>query len=74
MSHLIPVDGEKNFYRDPLTNAIINTNKDEYELYLKKRNSIKNERKKIEQIKNEMKSVKSELNEIKTLLKEILEK
>ena len=34
---LVPVDGEKNLSRDLKTNAIVNTNKSDYEAYIRQR-------------------------------------
>lgn len=70
--NLIPVEGQKNLYRDPRTNAIINTNKNDYESYIMRRDSIQSQKKKIETIESEVSSIKTDLSEIKTLLKELL--
>lgn len=70
--NLIPVEGQKDLYRDPRTNAIINTNKNDYESYIMRRDSIQNQKKKIETIEGEVSSIKTDLSEIKILLKELL--
>lgn len=66
--NLIPVEGQKDLYRDPRTNAIINTNKNDYECYIMRRESLQNQKKKIELIEDEITDIRSDLNEIKTLL------
>lgn len=71
--NLIPVENQKDLYRDPRTNAIINMNKTEYESYIKRRESIKNEKNRVDQIEDEILSVKEDLNEIKTLLRKLVE-
>lgn len=71
--NLIPVENQKDLYRDPRTNAIINMNKTEYESYIKRRESIKNEKNRVDQIEDEILSVKEDLDEIKTLLRKLVE-
>jgi hypothetical protein len=71
--NLIPVENQKDLYRDTRTNAIINMNKTEYESYIKRRESIKNEKNRVDQIEDEILSVKEDLNEIKTLLRKLVE-
>ena len=63
---MIPVEGHKGLYRDHKTNAILNTNDNEYEEYIKLKNSKLKE-------KTEIESIKEEINEIKSLLKKLLE-
>ena len=72
--NLIPVEGQKDLYRDTRTNAIINTNKNDYESYIMRRESLQNQKKKIESIEDEIMNVKNDLDEIKTLLRRLSEK
>lgn len=69
--NLIPVENQKDLYRDPRTNAIINMNKTEYESYIKRRESIKNEKNRVDTIENELSNMKEDLNEIKSLLRKL---
>lgn len=64
---MIPVEGHKGLYRDQKTNAILNTNDNEYEEYINLKNSKLKE-------KTEIETIKEEINEIKSLLKKLLEK
>ena len=72
--NLIPVEGQKDLYRDTRTNAIINTNKNDYESYIMRRESLQNQNKKIESIEDEIVNVKNDLDEIKMLLRRLSEK
>ena len=72
--NLIPVEGQKDLYRDIRTNAIINTNKNDYESYIMRRESLQNQNKKIESIEDEIIGVKNDLDEIKMLLRRLSEK
>jgi hypothetical protein len=70
----IKVEGHSSLARDVRSNAIVNTNKSEYQLYM---NRIKSREQQGDQIRNTIKEInilKQELFEIKDLLKEVLKK
>jgi hypothetical protein len=70
----IKVQGYSSLERDTKTNAIVNTNKTEYQLYMSR---IKIREQQGDQIRNTIKEInilKQELFEIKNLLKEVLKK
>ncbi len=70
----IKVEGHSSLARDIRSNAIVNTNKTEYQLYM---NRIKSREQQGDQIRNTIKEInilKQELFEIKNLLKEVLKK
>ena len=69
--NLIPVEGERHLVRDIKTNAIINTNEQEYNAYLARKNSTTNERQRVENLENQINEVKGDLNEIKMLLRSL---
>jgi hypothetical protein len=64
---MIPVKGHNGLYRDQKTNAIVNNNDNEYNEYIKLKQSTINERSEIDAIKNE-------ISEIKSLLIDLLNK
>ncbi len=66
------VEGHSDLIRDPMTNAIINTNKSKYEEYISRRNIKKSETQKVQDLEDELSCIKDDLNEIKSLLKEII--
>ena len=68
----VKVKGHADLVRDPVTNAIINTNKSKYEEYISRRNIKKSETQKVQDLENELSCIKDDLNEIKSLLKEII--
>jgi len=70
--NLIPVEGQKDLYRDPKSNAIVNTNKNDYDTYITRRNKVKDEQSKINELENEITTIKTSLDEIKTLLMSII--
>jgi len=70
----IKVEGHSSLARDIRSNAIVNTNKSEYQLYM---NRIKSREQQGDQIRNTIKEInilKQELFEIKDLLKKVLKK
>ena len=68
---LIPVEGNPGLYRDNLSNAFVNTNKNDYESYLNSKKKMDGEREKINSLEMEMNSVKNDISEIKNLLIQI---
>ena len=65
--NLIPVEGENYLFRDPQTNAIINTNKSGYDSYISRREFEKKEKERLDHLE-------SEIGEIKSLLKALAER
>ena len=64
---MIPVEGHKNLYRDPTTNAIINKDNLAYENYIAMRN--RNNAK-----QSELDNMRKELDELKSLLNDLASK
>lgn len=62
---MIPVEGEKNLFRDEKSGAIVNCDTFGYSQYIKMKNDRKKQREEIDQIKND-------ISEIKSLLKEFI--
>lgn len=71
---LIPVEGHDGYCRDPITKAIINTNKLDYQNYISSREKNNSLAKSIENNSETIKELKSEINEIKNLLLQIIPK
>ena len=70
----IKVEGHSSLVRDIRSNAIVNTNKNEYQIYM---NRIKSREQQGDQIRTTIKEInilKQELFEIKELLKEVIKK
>jgi len=70
----IKVEGHDSLARDIRSNAIVNTSKTEYQIYM---NRIRSREKQSDDIRNTIKEInllKQELFEIKNLLKEVIKK
>lgn len=62
------VKDHKNLYRDSSTNSIVNTDSNEYDNYLKRRNLNLKKSTEIDELKGEVNTIKNDLSELKTLL------
>jgi len=67
----LKVKGHSDLIRDPITNAIINTNKNGYEEYISRRDIKRNETQKVKDLEDELSCIKDDLNEIKSLLRSL---
>ncbi len=64
----IRVKDSPHLFRDGETNAIVNTNKMEYDNYLKMKNAKEKEKQKLSNLESELESVKNDISEIKSLI------
>ena len=72
MSDTIKVEGQTHLVRDVNSNAIINTNKSEYQLYMQRVKVREKQSDKLRSAVKEINNLKSEIREIKNLIKEIV--
>lgn len=70
--NLIKVEGRSNLVRDPNTQAILNTNMNEYNAYMERKKIKEQEFSRIENLENDINSVKGDLSEIKDLLRSLI--
>jgi chaperonin cofactor prefoldin len=66
------VEGHSNLVRDEKTNAILNTNMNDYNHYIKLKKVKEDSNKRVENLESDMNVIKSDLQEIKTLLGNLL--
>ena len=64
---LIPVEGHTALGRDPLSNAILNTDTTQYEAYIKARDAARKK-------ERSLKELQDEVAELKTLVKDLVRK
>ena len=70
----IKVEGHNNLVRDIRSNAIVNSNKSEFKMYMKRQKERNAEADKMRNVCKEINNLKTELREIKNLLTKVLEK
>jgi hypothetical protein len=70
----IKVEGHDSLARDIRSNAIVNTSKNEYQIYMNRIRSREQQSDEIRSTVKEINLLKQELFEIKNLLKEVLKK
>ena len=70
----LKVQGYSNLERDTNSNAIVNTNVSEYQIYMKRHKMREKQSDELRNTVKEINSLKSELFEIKKLLKEVINK
>jgi hypothetical protein len=73
MSELIPVKDNMGLLRDPKTNAIINSNKSQYNNYVRLREQKEKEKENYYNLEEEILKVKDDITEIKNLLRKIVD-
>ena len=64
---LIPVEGHTTLGRDPVSNAILNTDTTQYDAYIKARENAKQKDRTLEELR-------SEIDELKELVKDLVRK
>ena len=72
MSDTIKVEGHTHLIRDVNSNAIINTNKTDYQLYMQRIKVRERQSDKLRGAVKEINNLKKELREIKELVKKIV--
>ena len=72
MSDTLKVEGHTHLVRDVNSNAIINTDTNEYQLYMQRVRVREKQSDKLRNAVKEINNLKSELREIKNLIKEIV--
>ena len=69
----LKVEGFESLIRDTSSNAIVNTSKSEYQLYMARVKSREEQGDKLRNVCKEINSLKKEFKEIKGLLKKVVE-
>lgn len=71
---ILKVEGHTHLVRDVNSNAIVNTNVSEYQLYMARRQTRKSQADQIKNACREINSIKNELKEIRDLVLELVKK
>ena len=68
----LQVKGHSNLFRDPSTNAILNTDMNAYQNYIESKRIKEDEVKRMSDIESDLNSLKSDMDEIKTMLRSLI--
>jgi len=68
----IKVKDHLNLVRDPKTNAILNTNKNEYDEYMKRRYKKLSESQRVGELESDIEMIKNDLETIKNFLQQLV--
>lgn len=68
----VKVRGQVNLFRDMSSNAILNTDMNEYKNYMEAKKIKEEESERINHIESDLNSLKSDINEIKTMLRSLV--
>jgi len=71
---LLKIQGYESLVKDTKSNAVVNTNKSEFQLYMKRTRERNLQGDKLRNACKEINNLKSELREIKDLLTKVLDK
>ena len=65
---LIPVEDKPGFYRDSNTNAIVNKNNNDYEIYMKTKTKMLSKEERINHLEDKVDNLSSDIGDIKSML------
>jgi len=68
----LKIKGHSGLLRDKNSHTIINTNMNDYNEYIKKRDAKREESQKLQNFEEDLASMKDDINEIKNLLRSLL--
>ena len=71
---LIPVDGHDGWFRDPDSNAIVNSNTTQYDEYMASFNKRQKKEDDFNTLQNDVDGLKSDISDIKSLLQHLVER
>lgn len=69
----IPVEGHEHKWRDPYSNAIVNTNMDAYTKYMNAHKTRKQKDKSVDTLQNDVDALKSDISDMKSMLLKLVE-
>ena len=71
---LIPVENKPGIFRDSETNAIVNKNTSDYDIYVRSRNKIKTKEERIGELEKKVDHLTGDIGDIKSMLQTLISK
>jgi len=71
---LIPVENKPGIFRDSETNAIVNKNTSDYDIYVRSRNKMKTKEERIGELEKKVDHLSGDIGDIKSMLQTLISK
>jgi hypothetical protein len=71
---LIPVENKPGIFRDSETNAIVNKNTSDYDIYVRSRNKMKTKEERIGDLEKKVDHLTDDIGDIKSMLQTLISK
>ena len=71
---LIPVQDSPGIFRDSETNAIVNKNTNDYDIYVRSRNKMKTKEERIGELEKKVDHLTGDIGDIKSMLQTLISK
>ena len=71
---LIPVENKPGIFRDSETNAIVNKNTSDYDIYVRSRNKMKTKQERIGELEKKVYHLSGDIGDIKSMLQTLISK
>ena len=71
---LIPVQDQPGIFRDSVSNAIVNKNTNDYDIYVRSRNKMKTKEERIGELEKKVDHLTGDIGDIKSMLQTLISK
>jgi len=71
---MLPIEGRDGYFRDTHSNAIINKNVNDFNMYMTNHKKLSSDKDRINDIENELGNIKGDLGDIRLMLQHFMDK
>ena len=71
---MLPIEGKDGYFRDTRSNAIINKNANDFNMYVTNHKKLSSDKDRINDIENELGNIKGDLGDIRLMLQHFMDK
>ena len=71
---MLPIEGKDGYFRDTRSNAIINKNENDFNMYMTNYKKLSSDKERITDIENELGGIKGDLSDIRLMLQHFMDK
>jgi len=72
--NMLPIEGKDGYFRDTRSNAIINKNENDFNMYMTNHKKLSSDKERINDIEDELGNIKGDLSDIKMMLQHFMDK